>query len=315
MRTRSFAPLVLLGFALIAVAPATAAARAPVVTTGGVANVTSNSALLHGSVNPEGKETVYYFQIGTTKAYGASTAAVNVGSGSTSVAVAQAAGNLAGFTTYHYRIVAVSSGGTSVGSDRSFTTLKIPLALQIAASPNPVLFGGTAFVQGTLSGTGNANRQVILEANPFPFTGGFHPIGNAELTTAAGSFSFAVPGLGMATQFVVMSTGHPAISSPVVTEGVAVRVTAHVRRARGRMRLRAFGTVTPAMTGAAVTIEKINRHNRYVTVGTTNLVPATPTTSRFSKVIHVRHVGVYRVLVQSISGAFASNFSIPLVVR
>lgn len=313
MRIRTVVPVALLAYALIG--PATAAARAPLATTGGVANVTSSSALLKGTVNPEAKETAYYFQIGTTQAYGGTTPAVNVGSGTSTVSVAESVSSLAGFTKYHYRIVAVSSGGTTVGKDMTFRTLKIPLTLQIAAAPNPVLFGDTTIVEGTLAGTGSGNRQVVLESNPFPYTAGFHAIGNPELTTASGSFAFPVLGLAMNTQFMVVSTGHPAISSPVVTEGVAVKVVAHIRRARGRNRLRAFGTVTPAMNGALVAIEKINRHNHYVTVGGTNLVAATPTTSRFSKVIHVRHAGVYRVLVQSASGAFVSNYSVPLAVR
>jgi hypothetical protein len=313
MRTRVFVPIVLLALPLLA--PATADARAPTVATGGVANVTSNSALLKGTVNPQGKETAYYFQVGTTKAYGYSTPAVNVGAGTSTLSVAEAAGGFAGFTTYHYRIVAVSAGGTSVGSDQSFTTAKIPLSLQIAAAPNPVVFGGTTIVEGTLMGTGNASRQVVLESNPFPYTAGFHPIGNAELTTAAGSFAFPVLGLALATQFVVVSTGHPTISSPVVTEGVAVNVVAHVRKARGRQRVRVFGTVTPAMNGALVAIEKINRKHHYVTVGGTTLRPATTTTSSFSKVVRVKHAGVYRVLVQSPGGPYASNYSAPIVVR
>jgi hypothetical protein len=304
---------VLLTLALLA--PAAADARAPTVTTGGVANVTSSSALLKGSVNPQGKETAYYFQLGTTKAYGVSTAAVNAGSGTRTQAVAQQVTGLAGFTTYHYRIVAVSAGGTSVGNDQSFTTAKIPLSLMIAAAPNPVPFGGTTIIEGTLTGTGNASRQVVLESNPFPYTAGFHPIGNAELTTAAGSFAFPVLGVALATQFVVVSTGRPTISSPIVTEGVLVNVVAHVHKARGRMRERVFGTVTPAMNGALVAIEKINRKHHYVSVGGTTLHPATTTTSSFSKVVHVRHAGVYRVLVQSPGGPYASNYSAPIVVR
>jgi hypothetical protein len=79
--------------------------------------------------------------------------------------------------------------------------------------------------------------------------------------------------------------------------------------------VRVFGTVTPAMNGALLAIEKINRKHHYVTVGGTNLRPATPTTSSFSTVVHVKHAGVYRVLVQSPGGPYASNYSAPIVVR
>ncbi len=63
-------------------------------------------------------------------------------------------------------------------------TTKVPLSLQILSSPDPVLFGGTAIVQGTLSGTGNGNREVVLQADQFPFSAGFQNVGNPELTTA-----------------------------------------------------------------------------------------------------------------------------------
>lgn len=300
----------------LAVLPASAtAATKPVVTTGGVANVTASSALLKGSVNPEGSTTAYYFQLGTTQAYGYSTPAVSAGSGRSTVNVAESAAGLQSFTTYHYRIVGVSPAGTSVGVDRSFTTLKIPLSLQIAAAPNPVLFGGTAVVEGTLAGTGNGNREVTLEANPFPYSGGFHAIGNPELTTASGSFSFPVLGLGITTQFLVTTVGKPSVTSPIATEGVLVSVSAHVRRARGSHRVRVFGSVAPGLNGAAVAIEKIGRKHRYVVVGGTTLHATTPASASFSKVVRVRTTGVYRVFVQTPGGAYISNYSAPIVIR
>ena len=45
--------------------------------------------------------------------------------------------------------------------------------MQIAGVPNPVVFGNPFFVEGTLSGTGAATHEVVLQANPFPYLGGF----------------------------------------------------------------------------------------------------------------------------------------------
>ena len=75
-------------------------------------------------------------------------------------------------------------------------TAKVPLSLRSSPRPTRSLFGGTVTVQGTLSGTGNADRAVVLQANPFPYTAGFQNVGNPELTTANGGFSFPVLGLG-----------------------------------------------------------------------------------------------------------------------
>ena len=61
--------------------------------------------------------------------------------------------------------------------------------------PNPVVFGEPFLVEGNLTGTGAANREVTLESNPFPYTGGFHAVGNPEVTNSTGGFSFPYLGL------------------------------------------------------------------------------------------------------------------------
>ena len=75
--------------------------------------------------NPSGESTHYYFEWGETKSYGSKTpappGAVTSAGGLTQVE-ASLAGLLTSSTTYHYRLVAVNSLGTSFGSDREFTT-------------------------------------------------------------------------------------------------------------------------------------------------------------------------------------------------
>ncbi len=138
------------------------------------------SAVLAGSVNPNGSNTSYYFQYGLTKAYGAQTAIADAGSGAKVVSVRLPIAGLQPLTVYHYRLVAVNSAGASIGDDEKLLTTKVPLSLAILSSPNPVPFGGTVTIQGTLSGTDNANRAVVLQANPFPYTAGFQSVGNPE---------------------------------------------------------------------------------------------------------------------------------------
>jgi hypothetical protein len=300
--------------ALTLAVPAVAASR-PAVTTGGAKDVSYASAALTGTVIPNAQNSSYYFQYGITKAYGSQSAISDAGSGSKGVAVKVAIGGLQPITVYHYRLVAVNASGASIGSDHTFTTTKVPLSLAILASPNPVVFGGPVVIQGTLSGTGNGGRQIVLQGNAFPFTAGFQNVGNALLTSATGGFSFNLLGASLITQYRVVTTSKPAIVSPVVTENVAVKVTSHIARTKRRGYARIFGTVTPAENGAEVGMLRIVR-GRGVLAGGTILKPnGALANSAFSRVVRV-HKGVYRVLIRVPNTAGqVSNYGTPLVIR
>jgi hypothetical protein len=290
-------------------------ALGPAVATGGVKGVSYGAATLTGDVNPRASDTSYYFQYGPTRAYGGQTPLANAGAGIRTVRVSAPISGLAPLTTYHFRLVAVNSAGASVGADRAFRTAKVPLSLQILASPNPVIFGAPMVIQGTLSGTGNGGRLVVLQANPFPYTQGFLNVGNPETTFADGSFSFSILSLTQATQFRVITTTNPPVISPVASEGVAVRVIAHIGRVRHHRhhRVRIYGTVTPALDGALVGIMRVTR-GRDVLVSGTVLHHVGATHSSFSRVVRVKR-GIYRVLVQVMTGALGSSYSAPLLVR
>jgi hypothetical protein len=297
---------------------AAAAAHAPTVYTGGVSNLTSSSVILYGLVNSQGQATNYVFQYGTTKAYGAQTPLASVGSGTTTIKVSQAVGGLRANTTYHYRILATSAGGATAGAGRTFTTPKIPLSLQIAGAPNPVLFGDPFSVAGTLFGTGAAGRVVALQFNPFPYLAGFKTLGNPEVTSSTGSFSFQILGLLTNTQLRVVTTSAPFISSPVLVEGVAVRVTFHARRVHrhrpGRF-YRLYGTVAPAEVGARVGFQLLRPGLPSVNRGGTFVISATPTVSRFSTIVRIRHRGLYQALVQVADGSHVSAYSATVRIR
>jgi hypothetical protein len=297
----------------LATAMGAGAATRPSVTTGGTHSVSYSSATLGGTVNPNGADTSYYFQYWTLHVSSpAQSIIADAGTGTKPVNVKTSITGLQPLTLYHYRLVAVNAVGISTGATKTFVTTKVPLSLQILASPNPVLFGGTVVVQGTLSGTNNANRAVILQANSFPFTAGFQNLGNPELTTATGSFSFPVLGLSVATQFRVVTTTNPVIVSPIAGVNVAVKVSSHVGRTHRRHFARIYGTVSPAEDGARVGILKIV-HGRGVLVGGTVMRHRDAASSGFSRVVHVSR-GVYRVLVQVTNGAQVSNYGVPLLI-
>ncbi|MGO9447761.1 MAG: hypothetical protein ACLQQB_08715 [Solirubrobacteraceae bacterium] len=290
------------------------APRPPTASTGGVSNVTYSSAILHGYVNPRGQVTNYVFQYGPTGAYGAQSPLAPAGNGTGSIGVSQAVTGLQPGIVYRYRIVASSPGGTVKGVGRAFRTPKVPLSVRIVGTPNPVLFGDPFLVEGTLSGTGASTHEVVLQANPFPYVGGFKTVGNPELANSAGGFSFPFPGLLENTQLRVVTVGRPVVSSPVVLESVAVRVSFHVRRARRHGYVRLYGTVAPAEAGALVGFQLL-RPGRSVNEGGTVVKAGTATVSRFSRIVRLRHRGLYRALVKIDDGAHVSNYSEPILIR
>jgi hypothetical protein len=288
---------------------------APGASTVGVSSVSASSAVLHGAVNPKGQITSYVFQYGTTSAYGAQTAPASAGSGTATTDVTQTLSGLQPYTTYHYRILASGPGGATAGGGRTFTTAKVPLSLQIAGVPNPVPYGEPFAVQGTLSGTGAAGRAVALQINPFPYLAGFKAYGNPELTSSSGSFSFPVLGLLENAQLRVVTTASPYLSSPVVPEGVAVRVTLHARRVHRRRRgrfVRLYGTISPAEVGASVGFQWIRSGAPSLNQGGTFATFAGTGSSRFSTVVRIRHRGLYEALVVVKDGSHVSAYSAPV---
>src|SRR5437763_16536348 len=76
----------------------------PKVRTGPAKHVTSTSATLTGTVNPNGSATTCFFEYGKTKAYGSTTPTQDVGSGTKTVHVTATVTGLTPNTTYHYQL-------------------------------------------------------------------------------------------------------------------------------------------------------------------------------------------------------------------
>jgi hypothetical protein len=296
-----------IALALVLAAPAHAASTKPTVTTGGVAKLAPSTVSLLGKVNPNGAATTYLFQYGPTSLYGAQTAPVAAGGGASTINVVADVAGLAPATTYHYRLVASNRHGITRGADRTFKTKPQPLGLSLAALPNPVVPGRPTVLAGTLSGTGNASRQVVLQSNPFPYLQGFVATTNVQLTNAQGAFSFPLLSVPLNTQYRVLIPTKPDIVSPIVAVGVAVRVGTLVSatRVRRNQRVRFFGAVRPARSGTRIAIQKL-RGTRWVTVGGTT-TRGSGATTRYSKRVRVRSGGRYRVFAASSDGRYVAN--------
>jgi len=288
---------------------ATAAAQKPTVTTRGVANLSPTSAVINGSLNPRGAATTYFFQYGTTREYGAVTPTRDAGAGTKGKRVAEGLAGLAPATTYHYRLVARNPRGVTRGADRTFKTLRQPLGVSLAATPNPLFPGRSTTLAGVLSGTGNANRQVVLQSNPYPYTQGFANASDVHLTNATGGFAFPVLSVPVNTQFRVLMPNHPQVVSPIVVVQAAVRVSLHTRVARGARSgvIRFAGFVRPAIDGSAILVQKLRR-GVWVTIAETFARNARGNRSRYVKRVRQRRGGRYQI-VAAATGPYSPGVS------
>jgi hypothetical protein len=126
----------------------TTLAAAPVVWTGTATGATETAATLNGTVNPNGAETKYWFEYGTTKAYGSKTAEVSAGAGRSSLEESKALAGLSPSATYYYRIAATNAGGTSYGLGKTLSTTGKPSVETGAAS-------GVGALEATVNGLVN----------------------------------------------------------------------------------------------------------------------------------------------------------------
>lgn len=152
---------------------------APVVVTGPASHVGASSATLNGIINSEALLSTWYFQYGTSTNYGLKTAQRSLAGGPNDTNVSVAVSTLAPKTTYHFRLVATSSAGSSDGSDLTFTT---GLSVTLNASASTVVYGGMVNLSGSVA-SGLAGAHVTIMAKRFnqaAFSG------EAAVTTGAG---------------------------------------------------------------------------------------------------------------------------------
>ncbi len=98
------------------------ALAAPSATTGPAESVTTGSAVVTGTVNPNGEATTYQIEYGTSTSYGVLSAAYDAGSGTDPVPIKVTLTGLTANTTYHYRVVATNATDTARGVDLTFKT-------------------------------------------------------------------------------------------------------------------------------------------------------------------------------------------------
>jgi hypothetical protein len=122
----------------------------PTVSTGAASSITSNSAVISGSVNPNGSATNYWFEYGQSSSLASflSTGTQSAGSGNAGVSVSAGLGSLTPGTPYYYRVAASNNGGTTKGSILSFTTTT-PCPSVAGLNPSSGLAGSSVVISGS----------------------------------------------------------------------------------------------------------------------------------------------------------------------
>jgi hypothetical protein len=128
--------------------------------------VEQRSAVVEGTVDPEGVESSYHFEYGLDQKYGSRTEGeASVGGGSDPVAASAAITGLKPNKTYHYRIVGSNASGSIAGADRTFRTLPAPPEVDgtspVGSSPAFASAIGPRSVR--LHGTVNPNSLISAQ--------------------------------------------------------------------------------------------------------------------------------------------------------
>ncbi|MBZ5535406.1 MAG: S-layer homology domain-containing protein [Acidobacteriia bacterium] len=185
----------------------------PAVTTGLATNVSSFSADLNATVNPNGLGSSVVFEWGTTRAYGNMTPVQYIGNGTSNVAVSANLTGLTPNTLYHYRVVALNGAGTTQGGDVPFVASDCSVSNMNPASQSFSALGGIgnmdvtsscswtalssdSWITITSGGSGNGNGTVNFQVDSHSnstLRSGFITIGATSFTVVQGAQFADVP--------------------------------------------------------------------------------------------------------------------------
>jgi phosphodiesterase/alkaline phosphatase D-like protein len=227
---------------------------APGVSTGDVASVTPTSATLKGSVTPHGLSTSWWFEYGTSTGYGTKTSSTSAGSGTSAKMVSRGIKGLKKGTTYHYRLVAQNSSGTTVGEDRTFATVGAPAA-QTGAAQN--VGADSALLTGSLDSRGRSTTwwfQYGTSTSYGKSTSGKSASSKAGPQTVTTTVTGLTPATTYHYRLVAKSDAGTTYGpdATFATAGVTLTVTAREVVFGGRIRL--SGAVPTHQAGEQVVI-------------------------------------------------------------
>jgi hypothetical protein len=161
----------------------------PTVSTLAASSVTTISATLNSTVSPNSSSTTIYFQYGLTTGYGSTTTSGNIGTSSGNYGTS--ASGLTPNTTYHFRIVANNSTGTSFGSDLTFTTSVQPVPTVQTLSATSITVNSA-----TLNSSVNPNGASTTIYFQYGLTASYGSTTiSGSIGTSSGNYGTSISGL------------------------------------------------------------------------------------------------------------------------
>ncbi|MBJ7327391.1 MAG: Ig-like domain-containing protein, partial [Chthoniobacterales bacterium] len=182
----------------------------PAVTTLAATNVAVTTAVLPGTVNPNGSDTSFFFEYGTNTSFAASTASQAAGSGTAVVALTATLSNLSAGQTYYYRAAGSNSFGLSYGSTLSVSAgLPPPSAATLA----PTSLSSSSVTMRGLVNPNNSYASPWFEWGTATNYGSTSQIIATDSAESYSNFNFSNPnntggsGFGTFARFGTAGTG------------------------------------------------------------------------------------------------------------
>jgi hypothetical protein len=166
----------------------------PLVSALNASSVTTDSAVLNATLNPNGAATSYYFQFGLTTNYG-SFSATNTQPAASIGNVAVSTTGLDPGTTYHYCVAAVNPAGTVIGPDATFTTAFLPPKATILDAAN--VTAGSATLKARVNPQGTTAFYYFV----------FKPASGAAIISATNDLDAATNGVEVGVPVTGLSAG------------------------------------------------------------------------------------------------------------
>lgn len=172
-------------------APAVRTPDAPDVVTDSASFPTDSTAVLNGTINPNGAVTSYWYEYGDSSSLGRKTTGGTLGSGYGVIGAPGYLTSLSKDTTYYYRLVAENKYGKVAGAQYSFQTTHV--SVPVVGSAPSVKTSAIADIserEATLKGEVNPHRA---KAQYWFEYGTSSDLGETSATFTAGSGNTVVP--------------------------------------------------------------------------------------------------------------------------
>ena len=169
----------------------------PILTTAAVSGLSTTTATLNGTVNPNGFLTTARFEYGSTASYGSAAAVTLVDPANTTAqAVSVALVDLSAGTRYYYRLTATNIEGTSQTAAGTFWTDSLPsfqaMLYSNAVTATSASLGGVVSGGSLITGRGVVYAKVGINDDP---TIGGSGVTQVSGTGTYGPFTIGVAGL------------------------------------------------------------------------------------------------------------------------